>query len=91
MSVIEGAYTLIEICAIMFFVSMYFKPKPLFSTKKDFILAFLFVIMLEVFTSVFNLHWLMTLIVSVLVMIGIVKKCAVGEYPKSWIGRIQAA
>ena len=22
---------------------------------------------------------------------GIVKKCAVGEYPKSWIGRIQAA
>ena len=23
--------------------------------------------------------------------IGIVKKCAVGEYPKSWIGRYQAA
>ena len=23
--------------------------------------------------------------------IGIVKKCAVGEYPKSWIGRSQAA
>ena len=22
---------------------------------------------------------------------GIVKKCAVGEYPKSWIGRSQAA
>lgn len=22
---------------------------------------------------------------------GIVKKCAVGEYPKSWMGRIQAA
>jgi hypothetical protein len=22
---------------------------------------------------------------------GIVKKCAVGEYPKSWIGRYQAA
>lgn len=25
------------------------------------------------------------------VIFGIVKKCAVGEYPKSWIGRSQAA
>ena len=25
------------------------------------------------------------------ITIGIVKKCAVGEYPKSWIGRSQAA
>jgi len=28
---------------------------------------------------------------NVEVRIGIVKKCAVGEYPKSWIGRYQAA
>ena len=52
----------------MFFISMYFKPKPLFSNKIDFMLALLFVIILELLASVFSLHWLMTLIVSVLVI-----------------------
>lgn len=47
---------------------MYFKPKPLFSNKIDFMLALLFVIILELLASVFSLHWLMTLIVSVLVI-----------------------
>ena len=28
---------------------------------------------------------------GLLTLSGIVKKCAVGEYPKSWIGRSQAA
>ena len=32
-----------------------------------------------------------TLVVDPLERSGIVKKCAVGEYPKSWIGRSQAA
>lgn len=68
MSIIECVYTLIEICVIMFFISMYFKPKPLFSNKIDFMLALLFVIILEILASVFSLHWLMTLIVSVLVI-----------------------
>lgn len=68
MSIIECVYTLIEICVIMFFISMYFKPKPLFSNKIDFMLALLFVIILELLASVFSLHWLMTLIVSVLVI-----------------------
>ena len=69
MSVVEGVYTLIEICVMMFFITMYFKPKPLFSRIKDFSLSFLALVILEVGTSALNLHWLMTMIVSCLVML----------------------
>lgn len=69
MSIVEGVYTLIEICVMMFFITMYFKPKPLFSKIKDFSLSFLAIVILEASTSALNIHWLMTMIVSFLVML----------------------
>ena len=35
--------------------------------------------------------YILKLLSLLLSLSGIVKKCAVGEYPKSWIGRSQAA
>ena len=71
MNIVEGAYTFIEICVIMFFVAMYFKPKPLISIKTDFFLSFSLVLILEVFVGIFNFHWLLTLAISVLVILSI--------------------
>jgi hypothetical protein len=69
--VVESVYTFIEICVMIFFVSMYFKPKPLVSAKLDSFIIFLIVAALEIFVSVFNLHWLITLGVSIAVMFAI--------------------
>ena len=70
--VIEGIYNLIESTVIMFFIAMYFKPKPIISRVFDFIISIAIIFILEMIIGLLSTHWLLTLVIVSLSTYGIV-------------------
>lgn len=60
---IEELYNVVEVAVIMFFISMYFKPKPRFSVFIDFTISAVSILILESILAMFELHWFVTLII----------------------------
>ncbi len=60
---IETFYNILEVSVMMFFLSMYFKPKPKLSALADFSISFAAIFALEIILGMAELHWIVTLVI----------------------------